>query len=252
MAFADKEATTGRLVLVRHGQSKFNEENRFAGWVNTPLTQLGVNQAQEAGQQLKQIGFKPDTVISTVFSRALDTAKNILSVLGVTNKQIEQSSAMMERHYGGLTGMDKDEAKAKYGDEQFLAFRRSFNTRPPVMDKDHPYHPDNSSDKPKVIGMPDNGLGTESLEDVVNRVKPYWEKELLPRLQKGENIMIAAHGNSLRALTMIIKNMSKEEIQTYEMANAKPYVYDITSAKNSTKWDCKEVDIAKAASARGA
>ncbi len=250
MGFADKEEKTGRLVLVRHGQSVFNEENRFAGWVDTPLTSLGIKQAQEAGQQLKEIGFKPDVVISTVFSRASETAKTILNVLGVPNKEIVPSSEMMERHYGGLTGMNKSEAKEHYGDEQFLAFRRSFDTRPPVMDEAHPYHPDNKSDKPKVIAMPENGKGTESLEDVVARVKPFWEKELLPRLQKGENIMIAAHGNSLRALTMIIKNMSKDEIQKYEMDNAKPYVYDITAAKDLKSWQVKDVDIAKSGAAR--
>ncbi len=243
---SDKEVKTGRLVLVRHGQSELNAKNVSTGWIDSALTVMGINQAKKVGNQLKYFGFKPDVVFSSKLSRAVDTAKNILNKLGRPNQKIIQLDDLIERHYGGMTGKNKQESENEYGD-MFKKYRRGYAVLPPVMDKDHPYHPDNENSKiPKeqrAIGMPKNGKGAESLEDVVERVKPIWEDELLPRLQNGDKILIAAHGNSLRALSKIIQNMTPEQVEGYEMENGKPVVYDIKSKINSNQWTFKEIGL---------
>jgi 2,3-bisphosphoglycerate-dependent phosphoglycerate mutase len=244
----DKTGKTGTLVLVRHGQSEFNAQNTFAGWVDTPLTQKGIDQAIKAGNALKDGKFKPDIVFSSKLSRAIDTGRNVLNALGMPNKEIIQLDDLIERHYGALTGKNKAQAEAELGKKKFNEYRRSYDNPPPAMDESHPCHPDNKTPGPKVVGMPKNGKGTESLEDVVARVKPIWEEKLLPELQKGKNIMIAGHGNTLRALAMIVKGMSKEEVVGYEMENAKPVMINVTSAKGSNKWKAEEIEVSKFAS----
>lgn len=239
--YMNKEQKTGQLVLVRHGQSVFNAENKFAGWVDTPLTDLGKEQAELTGEKLRKDGFVPDVVFTSDLSRAIDTGKIVLAKMGLPGMHMIQREEVRERHYGGATGWDKAETKAKLGEDGLLTLRRSFDVPPPVMDKDHPYHPQNPADVPKVIDMPENG--TESLKDVVERVKPFWEKEILPRLQKGENIMIAAHGNSLRALTMIVEKMTPDEVKKFEMENAVPVKLEIESAPGTKEWTFKKRSI---------
>jgi 2,3-bisphosphoglycerate-dependent phosphoglycerate mutase len=227
----------GKLVIVRHGQSQANLDNVFAGWVNSPLTDTGIQQAKSAGDILKRSGFKPDVVYASTLIRAINTAKEMLTVMGMADKAIIQNADLLERHYGSLTGMDKTKAKATFGDDMFLTYRRSFEEPPPPMDASHPAHPQGSGPAHlKVIDMPPGGKGTESLSDVVERVKPFWEKELLPRLKKGENILISAHGNSLRALSMIIEGMTPNEVKLYEMDNAVPIGYDFTFPAGKA-WD---------------
>lgn len=280
MGYADKispnasqeNAKTGRLVLVRHGESEWNKTKTFTGWVDVDLTKKGIEGARSAGQQLKDAKFIPDIVYSTKLSRAYKTAKEMLEVMG-TPKAIVERNEMIERHYGDLTGKNKvqveEELMAKAihsaaekkgdklsideiisgiqaGKKQFLGYRRSYGNPPPVMDESNPHHPENtSSNKPKIVMVSGNDSKTESLKDVVARVKPFWEKELLPKLQKGENIMISAHGNSLRALSMIVQGMSEEKVVDYEIENTKPVVFDIKSKENSKEWTFKEVDITK-------
>ena len=219
----------GQLVIVRHGQSQANLNNVFAGWVNTPLTDTGRQQAKSAGLLLKKSGFTPDTVYASTLKRAIDTAKEMLDVMGIGNHPIIQNEALLERHYGKLTGMDKTKAKETFGDVDFFKYRRSFDEPPPPMDATHPAHPNgNGPADQKVIAMPPSGKGTEALSDVVERVRPFWDNELLPRLKKGEKVLIAAHGNSLRALTMIIEGMDPDQIKQYEIDNGVPIRYSFT------------------------
>jgi 2,3-bisphosphoglycerate-dependent phosphoglycerate mutase len=221
----------GRLIIVRHGQSQANLDNVFAGWVNSPLTSTGIEQARAAGALLSKSGFKPDVVYASTLTRAVNTAVEILSVMGMPNQPILQKASLLERHYGALTGMDKTRARATFGDDMFLTYRRSFEEPPPPMDESHPAHPKgNGPAHLKVIDLPPGGKGTEALTDVVDRVRPFWEQELLPRLKKGENILISAHGNSLRALSMIIEGMTPDEVKQYEMDNAVPIGYDFSFA----------------------
>ncbi|MEZ5691297.1 MAG: 2,3-diphosphoglycerate-dependent phosphoglycerate mutase [Rickettsiales bacterium] len=271
MGHADSTAKTGRLVLVRHGESEWNQKNQFTGWVDVSLTEKGIEQAKEAGKQLRDSGFQPDVVYSTNLSRASSTAREMLNAMGTPSKEIKIDDRMIERHYGDVTGYNKKQLESDYVQQaikdgkseeeakeiaagKIKTLRRSYDNPPPAMQDSNPYHPNKNSQKgegePKFIIVPDNDAKTESLSDVVKRVKPFWEEEILPRLQNGENIMISAHGNSLRALTMIIKNMSKDQIIEYNMDNAKPYIYDISSKKGAKDWEYKEVDLAAAAKAR--
>lgn len=221
----------GELVIIRHGQSEANAKNVFAGWVDTKLTDKGKQQARDAGNILRQRGFRPDIVFTSTLSRAIDTAKIALAAMGTPDATLIQDAALMERHYGGLTGMDKTEAKAKFGEEQFLQYRRSYDIPPLPMDKSHPAHPDHPSTGEKVVGMPPGGKGTESLADVVERVRPFFQQEILPRMARGEKVLIAAHGNSLRALSMLIEAMSSEAVKSYEIENGIPIRYAIDVPK---------------------
>lgn len=232
--------TKATLILIRHGESEYNQQNRFAGWVDTKLTPKGIAQAHAAGETLKKIGFRPDVVYVSTLSRAIDTASEMLAAMGLPNVALTQRPALRERHYGGLTGMDKKQAEAEFGPELFLKYRRSYDTPPPPMRPEHPYHPENPAKSDKVTALPENGKGTEALADVVARVTPFWEKELLPLLQQGKNVLISAHGNSLRALSMIIEHMTPEQVTKYEMANAEPVLYAIESAPGRAGWEVSQ------------
>jgi 2,3-bisphosphoglycerate-dependent phosphoglycerate mutase len=235
-AMAEKAKKTGELVIIRHGQSQANLDNVFAGWAETPLTTEGKRQAEAAGDKLRKDGFVPDVVFSSTLERAIDTTKIALNSMGLTvsDDTIIKDPALLERHYGGLTGMDKAKAEEEFGKDKFLEYRRSFDVPPPAMDESHSCHPDNPSQGLKVIGMPPNGEGTESLSDVVDRVKPFLEKEILPRMAKGEKVLIGAHGNSLRALSMLIEGMTPDEVKGYEIANGVPIKYKISVPQKST------------------
>ena len=230
--------TTGTLIIVRHGQSEYNAANIFAGWVETPLTAKGIQQARDTGAILKEHGFTPDIVYSSTLSRATDTARETLAAMGIPGMKIIEDPALLERHYGGLTGMNKKQVEEKFGPEQFKIYRRSYDQPPPAMDTTHPSHPENPASADKVIGMPPSGQCTESLKDVVDRVVPFWENELLPRLKRGENILVAAHGNSLRALSMIVERMTPDQVKEYEIANGVPIKLEITDNPH-TGWDFK-------------
>ncbi len=219
--------SVGQLVIIRHGQSEANAKDVFAGWVDTGLTDTGKQQAHSVGDILRKDDFKPDVVFASTLTRAIDTAKIALTAMDMPTKEIVQAPALLERHYGGLTGMNKAKAAEEFGPDQFFKYRRSFNEPPPPMDEAHPAHPDHPGKGEKVIGLPSNGKGTESLEDVVQRVKPFFNKEILPRMKRGEKVMIAAHGNSLRALSMIIESMTPEAVSTYEIANGAPIKYTL-------------------------
>lgn len=226
----------GKLLIIRHGRSDFNEKDIWAGWVDTHLIEKGIEGAKVAGQIIKKDGFMPDEVHSTILSRAYQTAEYILAALGIPNKEIKKIPELIERHYGGLTGLNKAEMKEKLGDEQFMLYRRSYDVPPPPMQKDNPHHPDNPSDALKVIGFPPNGKFTESLEDVVKRVTPYWHNTLMPLLFSGKDVLVSAHGNSLRALSMVIESMTKEQVQHYEIANSTPILIIVEPSKGEQAW----------------
>lgn len=196
------------LVLVRHGQSEWNEKNLFTGWKDPDLTAKGVEEAKSAGIQLRTEGFQFDVMFTSNLLRAQKTGEIILKELGATNLPVVKNQALNERDYGDLSGLNKDEAREKWGDEQVHIWRRSFDTPPP---------------------------GGESLKGTAERVLPYFKKEILPQLLKGENILIAAHGNSLRSLVMELDQLTKEQVVKLEIATGDPIYYEIASSGKVVK-----------------
>jgi 2,3-bisphosphoglycerate-dependent phosphoglycerate mutase len=196
------------LVLVRHGQSEWNEKNLFTGWKDPGLTAKGVEEAKSAGIQLRTEGFQFDVMFTSDLLRAQKTGEIILKELGVTNLPVVKNQALNERDYGDLSGLNKDEAREKWGDEQVHIWRRSFDTPPP---------------------------GGESLKGTAERVLPYFKKEILPQLLEGKNILIAAHGNSLRSLVMELDQLTKEQVVKLEIATGDPIYYEIASSGKVVK-----------------
>ena len=196
------------LVLVRHGQSEWNEKNLFTGWKDPGLTAKGVEEAKSAGIQLRTEGFQFDVMFTSDLLRAQKTGEIILKELGTTNLPVVKNQALNERDYGDLSGLNKDEAREKWGDEQVHIWRRSFDTPPP---------------------------GGESLKGTAERVLPYFKKEILPQLLEGENILIAAHGNSLRSLVMELDQLTKEQVVKLEIATGDPIYYEIASSGKVVK-----------------
>jgi len=196
-----------KLVLLRHGESLWNRDNIFTGWVDIGLSDFGKIQSQQAGKILKENNFIFDVAFTSVLKRATQTLEIVLDKMGQSNILIEKSWQLNERHYGLLQGMDKKEAVKKFGMNQVMAWRRSFKEKPPAL----------------VRGDPPL---TESLEDVCLRVVPYWEKEIVPCIMKGERILISAHGNSLRALIKNLDNISDKDIENLNIPTGVPLVYE--------------------------
>ncbi|ODT80891.1 MAG: 2,3-bisphosphoglycerate-dependent phosphoglycerate mutase [Pelagibacterium sp. SCN 64-44] len=191
---------TGTLILVRHGQSAWNLENLFTGWRNPDLTEQGIGEARATGKALKSAGIVPTTFYTSALRRAQHTLDLILEELGIANVTITRNIALNERDYGDLSGLNKDDARAKWGEEQVLVWRRSYDVPPP---------------------------GGESLKDTAARTLPYYDAEILPRLEAGETVLVAAHGNSLRALVMAIEGLTPDEILKREIATGEPTLYRI-------------------------
>jgi 2,3-bisphosphoglycerate-dependent phosphoglycerate mutase len=187
-----------RLILLRHGESQWNLENRFTGWVDVPLSPRGVQEAKNAGDKLR--GFKFDRAFTSVLVRANDTLRLALETVGQTTIPVEKDKALNERMYGDLQGLNKSETARKYGDDQVKIWRRSFDVRPP---------------------------GGESLKDTADRVLPYYERAIKPYLLKGETILIAAHGNSLRALVMHLENLSRDQVLELNIPTGAPLLYEL-------------------------
>ncbi|MDH5640070.1 MAG: 2,3-bisphosphoglycerate-dependent phosphoglycerate mutase [Nitrospira sp.] len=187
-----------RLILLRHGESQWNLENRFTGWVDVPLSPRGIQEALNAGDKLK--GFTFDRAFTSVLSRANETLRLALETIGQAHIPIEKDKALNERMYGELQGLDKAETAKKYGDAQVKIWRRSYDVKPP---------------------------GGESLKDTAERVLPYYEDKIKPYLLKGETILIAAHGNSLRALVMQLEQLSKEEVLELNIPTGAPLLYEL-------------------------
>ena len=214
-----------KLVLVRHGQSMWNLENRFTGWTDVELSAQGIKEAKEAGKVLKEKGFNFDVAYTSVLKRANDTLKYILEELGEENIPVKKSWRLNERHYGALQGLNKDETKEKYGAEQVLLWRRSTDVRPPELSKDDKRYPGND---PKYSDLKENELPTtENLIDTIKRVMEYWNSDIKKDLEAGKRVIIAAHGNSLRGLIKYLDNMTDEEIIKLELQTGNPICYEL-------------------------
>jgi len=190
------------LVLVRHGQSEWNLKNLFTGWKDPDLTEQGIAEARDAGHKLKAQGLKFDIAFTSVLLRAQHTLDLLLEELGQTGLQTERNLALNERDYGDLSGLNKDDARKKWGEEQVLIWRRSYDVPPP---------------------------GGESLKDTLARALPYYVQEILPCVLRGERVLVSAHGNSLRALIMVLENLSPENILKRELATGVPIIYHLNA-----------------------
>ena len=191
---------TGTLILVRHGESEWNLKNLFTGWRNPDLTEKGIGEARATGKALKAKKIVPDLYYTSALRRAQHTLDLMLEEMGILNVTIIRNVALNERDYGDLSGLNKDDARAKWGEEQVLIWRRSYDVPPP---------------------------GGESLKDTAARTLPYYEAEIVPQLQAGKTVLVAAHGNSLRAMVMAIEGLTPEQILKREIATGQPTVYRI-------------------------
>ncbi len=212
--------TEATLILVRHGQSQWNLENRFTGWWDVDLTEKGEAEAVAAGKLMLEKGVLPTVAFTSLQTRAIRTLHIALDNAGRSWIPETKSWLLNERHYGGLTGLDKQETRDKHGDEQVHIWRRSFDVPPPPIEKGSKYDPGND---PRYAGI-DVPL-TESLKDTIARVLPYYEEQVVPQLKKGETVIISAHGNSLRALVKHLSGISDEDITGLEIPTGQPIVY---------------------------
>lgn len=211
-----------RLVLIRHGQSAWNLENRFTGWWDVNLTEKGVEEAQAAGELMAAKGLDFDQTFTSYQTRAIKTLNIALEAMGRLWLPVEKDWRLNERHYGGLTGLDKAETAARHGAEQVKIWRRSFDTPPPPLAPGGDY--DLSADRRYAgIAIP----ATESLKDTIARVLPYWESAIAPALRAGKRVLISAHGNSLRALVKHLSNIPDAEITGLEIPTGQPIVYEL-------------------------
>ena len=214
-----------KLVLVRHGQSIWNLENKFTGWTDVGLSSNGVNEAIEAGKVLKEKGFTFDLAYTSVLKRAEDTLTYILKEMNEEDIEIRRSWKLNERLYGALQGLNKDETRKKYGDEQVLLWRRSATVRPPELELTDQRYPGND---PKYSNLTKEELPrTENLVDTIKRVVEYFKEEIEPELKNNKKIIIVAHGNSLRGLIKYLDNISDEDIISLELETGNPICYEL-------------------------
>lgn len=214
-----------KLILVRHGQSEWNLANRFTGWWDVDLTEKGVAEAREAGRLLKERGVLPTLAFTSYQTRAIKTLHLALEECERLWIPEIKDWRLNERHYGGLTGLDKQETRDRHGDEQVHIWRRSFDTPPPEMETGHEY--DLTAD-PRYAGI--DIPVTESLKLTIERVLPYWREAILPKIEAGETVIISAHGNSLRALVKHLSNISDDDITGLEIPTGQPIIYEFDAA----------------------
>ena len=211
-----------QLVLLRHGQSQWNLENRFTGWWDVGLSEQGVAEAISAGELMRAQGFDFDICFTSLLTRAILTLDLALEAMDRLWLPVRKHWRLNERHYGGLTGLDKQEMRDKVGDEQVKIWRRSFDIPPPPLDADSEYSVARDR-RYSGIDVPD----TESLKDTIARVLPYWDEAIAPALRSGERVLISAHGNSIRALVKHLSNIGDEEIVGVEIPTGQPLVYEL-------------------------
>ena len=214
-----------KLVLIRHGESTWNLENRFTGWTDVPLTATGVAQARQAGSALKAAGFDFDVAYTSVLQRAVWTLWHALDTLERTWLPVQHDWRLNERHYGALQGLNKADMAQQYGDAQVLLWRRSYDTPPPVLDAADPRG--QRGDVRYAQLAPEQVPLTECLKDTVTRVLPCWNERLAPAIQSGQRVLIAAHGNSLRALVKYLDGISDSEIVNLNIPNGVPLIYEL-------------------------
>ncbi len=213
-----------KVILLRHGESTWNKENRFTGWTDVPLSEKGMEEAKKAGQALKKEGYSFDVAFTSVLKRAIDTLDLALKEMDASIP-IQQSWRLNERHYGALQGLNKAEMAEKYGEAQVKIWRRSYAIQPPALELTDERHP---SHNPLFKEVPKNDLpSTECLKDVVARVLPYWNSDIAPVIRSGKKVIIAAHGNSLRALVKYLDNVPEGEIVELNIPTGIPLVYEL-------------------------
>src|SRR3989344_3294481 len=213
-----------KLVLLRHGQSTWNRENRFTGWTDVPLTDLGKKEAKKAGRVLKENEFVFDVAFTNLHKRAIDTTDIVLKEMNI-KVPVQKAWQLNERHYGALQGLNKAEMAAKYGEEQVLKWRRSYDIPPPALEKSDKRWPGND---PLYKNLDEKDLPLrESLKGTVKRVIPYWQKEIVPALKQGKKVLVSASGNSLRALVKYIDNMPDNKIVEFNIPTGIPIVYEL-------------------------
>jgi 2,3-bisphosphoglycerate-dependent phosphoglycerate mutase len=214
-----------KLVLIRHGESTWNKENRFTGWVDVDLTEQGVGEAQAAGKLLKENGYAFDIAYTSVLKRAIRTLWHVQDQMDQMYLPVVHSWRLNERHYGALSGLNKAETAAKFGDAQVLVWRRSYDTPPPALEAGDARAPYGD---PRYAKVPHDQLPlTECLKDTVARVLPLWNESIAPAIKAGKQIVIAAHGNSLRALIKYLDGISDDDIVGLNIPNGVPLVYEL-------------------------
>jgi 2,3-bisphosphoglycerate-dependent phosphoglycerate mutase len=214
--------SVGTLVLLRHGESVWNAENLFTGWVDVPLTDRGEREAARAGALMREAGLLPDVVHTSLLRRAISTAYLALEVADRHWIPVRRDWRLNERHYGALQGMNKAQIRDEYGDEQFAVWRRSYGTRPPPIEPDSEFSQDGD---PRYAGI--DIPKSECLADVVNRMLPYWESSIVPDLQAGHTVLVAAHGNSLRALVKYLDDIDAQIIAGVNIPTGIPLRYEL-------------------------
>ncbi|MES2741097.1 MAG: 2,3-diphosphoglycerate-dependent phosphoglycerate mutase [Pseudomonadota bacterium] len=214
-----------KIVFMRHGESTWNLDNRFTGWTDVDLTPKGIDEASYAGQVLKEAGFRFDLAYTSVLKRAIRTLWLTLDAMDQMWLPVKHDWRLNERHYGALQGLDKAETAAKYGDKQVLVWRRSYDTPPPALAEDDARA---SFADPRYAGLPKAAIPlTECLKDTVARVMPAWDEEIAPAIRSGKQILISAHGNSLRALIKMLDGISDSDIVGLNIPNGQPLVYEL-------------------------
>ncbi|MER0217244.1 MAG: 2,3-diphosphoglycerate-dependent phosphoglycerate mutase [Nitrosomonas sp.] len=214
-----------KIVLLRHGESTWNQENRFTGWTDVDLTPQGIQEAQSAGRLLREHGFAFDIAYTSVLKRAIRTLWIVLDEMDQMWIPIQHTWRLNERHYGALQGLNKAETAAQYGDEQVLIWRRSYDVRPPALTVDDTRY---AGADPRYKNLSDNDIPvTECLKDTVARFLPYWNTTIAPQVQAGKSVIIAAHGNSLRALVKYLDNISDKDILNCNIPTGVPLVYEL-------------------------
>jgi 2,3-bisphosphoglycerate-dependent phosphoglycerate mutase len=215
---------THKLILLRHGQSTWNKSNQFTGWMDVPLTDLGREEGRRAGELIGESGLLPDIQFTSLLRRAIHTANLALEVAERDWIDVKRDWRLNERHYGALQGLNKADTLEKYGEEQFMAWRRSFDTPPPPIDDDSEF---SQAHDPRYAGLGDDLPRTECLKDVIERMLPYWDSDIKPELAAGKTVLVTAHGNSLRALVKHLDNISDSEIAVLNIPTGIPLVYEL-------------------------
>ncbi len=236
-----------KLVLVRHGQSTWNLENRFTGWIDVGLSELGIEEAKSAARLLLEGKYTFDVAFTSVLKRAIQTLWIILEEMDLMWIPVYRSWRLNERHYGALQGLNKSETAAKHGADQVLLWRRSYATRPPELDRDDDMYPGKD---PRYADLEERDIPlAECLKDTVERFLPYWHNTIVPTLKQGKKVLISAHGNSLRALVMYLDNISEKEIVSLNIPTGIPLIYELDENLEATNhYYLGDPEVAKRAS----
>ncbi|HEY1133846.1 MAG TPA: phosphoglyceromutase [Nocardioides sp.] len=240
---------TSTLVLLRHGESEWNAKNLFTGWVDVALTEKGRGEAVRGGELLREAGVLPDVVHTSLQRRAINTAALALDAADRHWIPVRRSWRLNERHYGALQGKDKKQTLEEYGEEQFMLWRRSFDTPPPAIDVDDEF---SQSGDPRYADLGDEAPRTECLKDVIARLLPYWESEVVADLKDGRTVLVAAHGNSLRAIVKHLDQISDDDIAGLNIPTGMPLVYRLDADLRPTVAGGEYLDPEAAAAAAAA